>query len=654
MIYIFRKEMKKWQNILWVVFVSLAAGGLGMIFTSPRNAGDTKMAKVNGTPVYFDQYRRALADIQERVERIRAFARAYGMSEEQFLKAYMGVDNPEQLALDNCIQDTLYDQVKDSLSVCLDQAWFKQELIKSMPQVVDEQGNVNMEAYHAYLQRLAIKPADYETKRADEMKRDVVKRCVQHLAYVPNFILRDAFARDHVKRSFSYFVCSSSHFTAEAQKSGSDDKEVEAYYLTNKESYRTEEKRSAMYWQLDTKSYVASVDLDEATIRNFYEKNKGTLYRIAPKVKVRRILVKGHSAKTRASIDEALAKVQAEPSSFAAVAQKVSQDTATAAHGGMVDFFTKGTHDAEFEKTAFRLQKVGEISAVTRTKDGYEIVQLVERVSASEKSFDVVRDDIVTSLRAKRAMGTLRSDLETLVRATREDKQAIAAFAEQHKLNKHETGWLTDATTKGTDTVSAIARKLFSNQKRSSGVGYFVHEDQYIIYQVTGTEKSSIPPFNTIKETVRADYIHDQAGTLAQRELKDLRTAILAGKLSLADAAAQLGSKVVSTGMATTSADLKDLGSDAPIRNSLFSLTEPGEVLFITSENNFYLAEIKESTELDNAVFAAKRAEINKNEMSKAGTVQTSAFIASLYRNATLEIDKKALVAQTNAHSKDE
>ena len=35
MIYIFRKEMRKWHAVLWVVFIAMAVSGVSFIFMKP-------------------------------------------------------------------------------------------------------------------------------------------------------------------------------------------------------------------------------------------------------------------------------------------------------------------------------------------------------------------------------------------------------------------------------------------------------------------------------------------------------------------------------------------------------------------------------------------------------------------------------------------
>ena len=61
---------------------------------------------------------------------------------------------------------------------------------------------------------------------------------------------------------------------------------------------------------------------------------------------------------------------------FSTLAKEYSQDTATAANGGDLGFFSKGKMDPDFEKVAFALQ-AGQTSGIVKTVNGYEIIKVV-------------------------------------------------------------------------------------------------------------------------------------------------------------------------------------------------------------------------------------------------------------------------------------
>ncbi len=639
----FRKEMKKWQNILWIVLASLVLGTLYGIKFGPSRPGDLRVARVNGYAVTFDEYRKSLMEIQERINAIRQMAKAYGMSEEMFLQAY-GFDNPQGLALDNCVQEKLYDYIKDQLGMRVDKQWFQEELLKSMPHLLDADGRVNINMYHDYLQRLAMTPAEFEARRAEEIKRDILLKFVQHTAYVPGFVAKEAALRATARRSFSIVSCKLDAFTPQAKILAADDKELNAFYLANKDRYREPEQRSAVYWEINTKAFTDSIEIDQSMARQFYEKHKAAMYRIPPKVKVRRLLLKSVGKGLPPMATEILKKAQEKPAQFQALIKQYSTDEKGLQSGGIVDFFEKGTHDLEFEKAAFRLKKNGEISPIVKTKAGYEILQLVERINAGEKSFDTVKNDIVVTLKAKRAMNSLRSELEQVVRTAKTDHKQLDNFVAKHRCVSRNTEWLTDNDAKETGLQSVLAKKLFAAQGKTSGIGYFVHDDCYILYQLAEVKKAYLPAFNEVKAAVSSDFIKEQADVIAKRTLKGLRAAVLAGKKTLDDVASEIKAHYTKTDMATTASDLKGFSGERSVKEKLFALTTPSQVLFMTQGENFYLATINDVEYADKADLEKENAKQAKSEHAKIGSLQMGAFIASLHRNAKIEVENKNIL----------
>lgn len=635
--------MKKWHTVLWIVFASLALSGVSFVLFRPKHWTEIKVARVNGQPVYFDEFRKSLLDIHARINSLRPLAQAYGMSEEMFLSAFLGISNPEEFALDNCIKEKLLNHVTDQFSITLNDAWFKMELIKSLPQLIDERGNINMDLYLRYLERISMTPAEYEGKQREDFKRRAVQYIIDETAHVPLFIAKDLFTAEHTEKEYSIIRLPVSLFIDKIKKETVTDTELEQFYQKNNSDYRVNEKRQAIYWILSPTEYTKKIDIDAALVRDFYEKHKGTLFRIPPKIKVRHIFIPLTENKARDLAHEIHKQVMAQPDNFAQLAKQYSKDTKTAKSGGLLDFFSRGTHDAEFERAAFRLRNEGEISKIIKTKQGYEIIQLAERIKASEKSFDTVKDDISKTLRAKRSLAFVRNDLESLMRGIKEDEKTLDKFIQQHNLTVKETGLLEEdsVSSKGIDSV--FAKKLFSKNKNSSGIGYFLHEDNYVIYKISKIEKSYVPTFSEIKNKLLNDYYQEKAEKLAKNMLKDLRVALLNKKTTLDAIAQEYKVNVTHTAAVKKGSTLPELSGDGALRERLSLLTDSDQVLEYMHKNTLYLAQISRLGASEEAAFKEQSEKIIKQEKYKTKKLHQSAFIASLYRNAKIVIDQKSL-----------
>lgn len=162
------------------------------------------------------------------------------------------------------------------------------------------------------------------------------------------------------------------------------------------------------------KSLRAGYAKDETLMASYYEKNKDQYAQPT----VRHILVrfKGSPVALRKgqaelSIEQARARADAlrarlaGGADFAALAKAESDDTGSAANGGLVGIINRGGTAAAFEDAAFSLP-IGEISKVVRTEYGFHILRVEQRAPLK---LDAVRAVMANDL-AHKEMETILSN----------------------------------------------------------------------------------------------------------------------------------------------------------------------------------------------------------------------------------------------------
>lgn len=636
-IYIFRKEMKRWYSVLWVVFVSLGLSGLGMFFFRTKHLRDTAVAHVNGSPITFQEFKRARQDIQEQINRVLPLARMYGMSPETLLTTFFGDSNPDQIAMDLCVRRELVDIVGNKFDVALNKDYLKKELIKSLPpQFIDANGTLNMEVYRSSLERMHMTPVEFEQRKADDLKREMVQRFIRMSGYVPAYMIEDTIAQEHTHKAFTVVTFELEPFINQAKKTPIAEKELSGFYEKNKEEYRVGEKAKAIYWKITPEIYGQSIVVDNAMIETFYEKNKETAFRILPQVKVRHILVKGSGDESRIKAEKIHQDALKDAAGFANIAKSV-------------DVIIPGAFDSALEKAAFRLQEVGSFAAVTKVKDGYEVIQLVERTKASSKPLASVREEIVKLLKGKRSYNVLRSDLELMVRAAKEDASVVDRFIAKHGL-EGKTGPLMvegDREIKPASFDALLSNALFSKQRKESPIGYFMHEKEFVLYKKIESEKSYVPALDAIKQSVTNDYYKQKGVELQAKELVSAKKDLLIKKTTLQEVAKAYSGKVVDIPLHKKMPHIKELGNSGLRGETLFTLSDTAQVLLIVSPQLTILAQCtafspQKTEELEKLRLAARKKEKNITE-----SMNLSAFIASLNRNAKIEIDSKVMQKTT-------
>ncbi len=130
-------------------------------------------------------------------------------------------------------------------------------------------------------------------------------------------------------------------------------------------------------------------------IHDYYEVHKD-FYLHPPRVRVSHILV---SSKKEA---EEIYKQIKNGASFSDLARKKSIDRETAAKGGDLGFFEKGEMVPAFEKAAFALKNIGDISPIVKTAFGWHILKLTGKSHAAAKTESEAKDEIEQLLRKRK------------------------------------------------------------------------------------------------------------------------------------------------------------------------------------------------------------------------------------------------------------
>lgn len=123
---------------------------------------------------------------------------------------------------------------------------------------------------------------------------------------------------------------------------------------------------------------------------------------------------------------------------FSELAKKYSDDTASALHGGDLGIFKRGAMVKPFEEAAFSADE-GEITEPVRTRFGYHVIQVIEKLPSRIKKLDEVRDKIVDEIRRDQAEIMALTQLEDLRRRLLFDDVEFEDLARRHSSGRSRT-----------------------------------------------------------------------------------------------------------------------------------------------------------------------------------------------------------------------
>jgi peptidyl-prolyl cis-trans isomerase D len=178
--------------------------------------------------------------------------------------------------------------------------------------------------------------------------------------------------------------------------------ELKSYFDKNKGFFPIPETRNFQLIVADQAKLAETIQVSDSQVEAYYHSHQDQ-YRTAERAHARHILL---STSGKSDADKVKIKARAEDllkqlragADFAQLAQKNSEDPGSASKGGDLGWVVRGQMVKEFEDTTFGL-KVGEISNVITTQYGFHIVQTLETQPARLKTLPEVRPEILTALR---------------------------------------------------------------------------------------------------------------------------------------------------------------------------------------------------------------------------------------------------------------
>jgi len=145
--------------------------------------------------------------------------------------------------------------------------------------------------------------------------------------------------------------------------------------------YRDEIKKSLLSQKIGQMKF-SDIKCSPQEVKEFFEEYKDSLELVPPQIEICHIVkyVKPEqSAKEKAyALAEKVRDSILDGGDFAEFARRYSGDPGSAADGGNLGWFNKGSLFPEFEKAAFALQ-VGETSIPVETPFGYHLIQTIEK-----------------------------------------------------------------------------------------------------------------------------------------------------------------------------------------------------------------------------------------------------------------------------------
>ena len=425
------ESIRKYSKILMIPLYGLII--LGFVFSGVEGYRGIKasvdaVAKVGSHSISQAEWDSAH---KEEVKRIRS---ATPTADPKLL------DSPEAryATLEQMVRDKVWQEVgQDSVRVVTDARLAREiEAIPAIAAMRRADGSLDVEAYKTLLKNNGLSPAQFDARIRNELLLRQNEQAFGRSAFATQAVTDATLNAFFQRREVQLVYYKPADYLAKVKPT---DAEIQSYYEANKSQFESAESADIEYVVLNMEAVKSSLTVSEADLKTYYEQNA---QRLAAKEerKASHILIavtKDAAAdvreKAKAAAQALLVKVRAKPDSFADLARKNSQDSASATQGGDLGYFSKGSMVKQFEDAVFALKK-GEISDVVESDFGYHIIKLADIKEPKQASFESVRDKLELEYKAQQAQRKFAEVAEVFSNAVYEQGDSLKPVADKLKL----------------------------------------------------------------------------------------------------------------------------------------------------------------------------------------------------------------------------
>jgi len=474
-----------------------------------------------------------------------------------------------QRALENAIAQKIMVLEAQRLGLKVSDEELKDELRNGfLREAIFPKGNfIGADRYQQYVsENFQLSTAQFENLLKQELLTRKLRALIQDsTAITPGEVQREAL-RQGTKVKFDYAVLTTNDLLKDINPTDSD---LRAYYESHKASYNDSipEKRKIQYVVADLNKLQADIKISPQEIERYYQRNQEQ-YRRPEQVKASHILVKIPQPGPDGKVDEkavAEARKKAEGllqklkggAKFEQLANKESDDKASASQGGSLGWFQRGAMVPEFEQVAFSLPK-GRVSDLVKSGFGFHIIRVDDKRAAGVTPLAEVKDSIEQALRQEKAQGVAESLERTLENDVR--TQGLEGAAKKHGLPVLTSDFVarTDSLP-GLGAAPEFMEAVFGAREKSPPT--VARTGQAIAaFQVIQTKPPETPTFEQVKQQVAQQFRQDRSRTLLLARTQALSDRAHAEN-NLRRAAKEVGATVKTSELVGVNGQVPDLGS---------------------------------------------------------------------------------------------
>lgn len=514
------REHKRWLMFIAMVLIIPSFVVTGIYSYNRMSQGDNAIVRVGETGITPEQFDAAK---REQLDRLR----------QQMGEAFHAnlLDTPQAR--------------EDILRMLMDDAAVAQTLAKNHVVVgeadaialiknadaLKKDGKFSPELYEQFLRSQGKSDQQFVNEVRRDLEREVLVAGVAGTHPVPKALVESLYEILTAERNVRTLTVKVSDF--EPGVTVADD-EVKSYYEAHPQSFLSPEHVKAQYVVLSPENFRDAVKVNPDEVKAYYEQNQRR-WGVPEERRASHILIEFGDDReaARKKAEAILAEVKADPSRFAAVAEKESADPGSAQQGGDLSFFGRGLMTKAFEDAVFSAQK-GDIVGPVETEFGWHVIEVTDIHPASVRPFETVRAEIEREYVEQMAVRYFSERADEFSNIVYEQADSLDPVAEKFGIKVETADFVTRSGVTdpelGTVITDRVAEALFGaeclKEKRNSSA-IEVRSNVLVAARVVEYFPEARRPLDEVKDLITGELRHEKASAQAreagEKKLAELR-----------------------------------------------------------------------------------------------------------------------------------
>jgi peptidyl-prolyl cis-trans isomerase D len=506
------------QIVLALIIVPFALWGVD----SYRKSGSASvLASVNGEKIGQQEFDNALSQQQQRIRE---------MAGPKFDPAFFDKPEIKHSVLDGLVTQHLIgiEARKSGLTLTNEQLG---QIIVSIG-AFQKDGKFDRQRYEAALKEKGKTPAGFDAEIRQAVLAQQLTEAYTQNGYAAEAVAENLIRMNEQQRIVSVATLDTATFLKQVKVS---DSAISDYYNKNAQQFQLPERANVEYVVLSADALMSQVSVPDNEIKQYYEEHQSE-FGTQEQRQASHILItvakqasdaEKQAAKTKA--EDVLQQVKQAPAKFAALAKQYSQDPGSAANGGDLGMFGRGSMVKPFEDSVFSL-KVGELSGLVPTDYGYHIIKLLAVKPAKAQPLSEVKGLISQRLKSQHANDKFAELAEEFNNKAYEQSDSLKPAAELAKTTVQHAVWLSKGQAPAGVWTEKALQAVFSEdalKSKRNTAAIEVAANTLLAARVVEYKPATAQPLTEVAAGIRKNLEKQQAAELAaaagQNQLEQLQ-----------------------------------------------------------------------------------------------------------------------------------